>query len=44
LRSHGIGREKSSTAGKLRNAEMNFKETMDKYPDMKNMLNLRMKD
>jgi hypothetical protein len=44
LRLHGIGREKSMTAGKLRNAEMNYKETADKHPENKNMLNIRFKD
>ena len=37
------GRQKSS-AGKLRTAEMNLKETIDKYPQNKHMLNMRFKD
>eukprot|EP00347_Sterkiella_histriomuscorum_P022188 403331364 len=36
-------RNKSST-GKLRTAQMNLKETVERFPETKNMLNMRMKD
>ena len=38
------GREKSQTAGKVRNAEMNLRETMERYPENRKMLNIRFTD